>query len=230
MTGLSVLRIIWLVVSKLGIYAIQGRQMNKQIGISLISLLIGLLISSIVLVGMMVVFRNTIQTVVPASEASRSDGERVSALLSTQILLQEAGFGITDAAYGTHLRILNGDSPVALGTANGATASGDTVVWLKNINGTVQCEGLRATSTGSLERVSCNASMDNDKIVAATELISPSQHADGIKTPLTITARRGTCRPFGVGSSGNITVSIAAPNSTRHTLSASNCLVNYVTP
>lgn len=226
--GLSALRIIRLVVSKPGIYANQGKQMNKQVGISLISLLIGLLISSFVLVGMMMVFRNTIQMVVPASEASRSDGERVSALLSTQILLQEAGFGITDAAYGTHLRILNGASQVALGTANGATASGDTVVWLKNINGTVQCEGLRATNIGSLERVSCNSAMGN--ITAATQLILPSQHADGITTALTITARRGTCRPFGVGSSGNITVSIAAPNSTGHTLSASNCLVNYVTP
>lgn len=82
--GLSVLRIIRLVVSKLGIYANQGKKMNKQVGISLISLLIGLLISSVVLIGMMMVFRNTIQMVVPASEASRSDGERVSALLSTQ--------------------------------------------------------------------------------------------------------------------------------------------------
>lgn len=202
--------------------------MNKQVGISLISLLIGLLISSLVLIGMMMVFRNTIQTVVPASEASRSDGERVSALLTTHMLLHDAGFGITDAAYSTHLRILNGGNQVALGAAAGATATGDTIVWLKNISGSVQCEGLRATNTGSLERVSCDSAMGN--ITTATQLILPSQHADGVTTALTITARRGTCRPFGVGSSGNITVSIAAPNSTGHTLSASNCLVNYVAP
>lgn len=202
--------------------------MNKHGGMSLISLLIGLLISSIVLVGMMMIFRNTIQTVVPASEASRSDGERVSALLATQILMQEAGFGIDDAAYNTHLRILNNGSVVALGAAEGSTALGTTVLWLKNITGTVQCEGLQATNTGSLERVSCNSSMGN--ITTATQLISPSQHADGIKASLTITARRGSCRPFGIGAQGNITVVITAPNSTGHQLSASTCLVNYVSP
>lgn len=66
--------------------------MKKQGGFTLISLLVGLLISSFLLIGMMMVYRNTIQVVVPASESSRSDGERVSALLSTNMMLQAAGF------------------------------------------------------------------------------------------------------------------------------------------
>ncbi|MFY8326880.1 hypothetical protein [Pseudoalteromonas sp. ZZD1] len=200
--------------------------MNKQHGISLISLLIGLLISSITLIGMMMIFRNTIQTTVPASESSRSDGERVSALLSSHMLLQDAGFGITDAAYNTHLRILNDDTLVALDALSGSIATGNTIVWLSDIAGSIQCNGLRADTSGGLWRVSCDNTMGN--ITPNTRLVLPSQYSTDDVEPITIVATRAPCWPFGIGVEGSIKITLVVQNSTEHFIDSSTCMVNFV--
>ncbi|MGS0537012.1 MULTISPECIES: hypothetical protein [unclassified Pseudoalteromonas] len=200
--------------------------MNKQYGISLISLLIGLLISSIVLIGMMMIFRNTIQTTVPASESSRSDGERVSALLSAHMLLQDAGFGIADAAYNTHLRILNDDTLVALDAPSGSIATGNTIVWLSDIAGSIQCNGLRADTSGGLWRVSCDTMMGN--ITPTARLVLPSQYSTDDVEPITIVATRAPCWPFGIGVEGSIKITLVVQNSTEHFIDSSTCMVNFV--
>lgn len=199
--------------------------MNKQRGVSLISLLIGLLISSIVLVGMMMVFRNTIQTVVPASESSRSDGERVSALLSAHMLLQDAGFGISSAEYDTHLRVLNNNTLLPLAMDNGSTATGNTVVWLSKRAGNTQCNGLRADSNGGLWQVSCSVTMSD--ITNTTRLILPSRYVGDDVVPIKIVATRTSCWPFGVEIEGDIKVTLVIQNSTKHVVNSSTCLVNF---
>ncbi|MDQ9092142.1 prepilin-type N-terminal cleavage/methylation domain-containing protein [Pseudoalteromonas haloplanktis] len=199
--------------------------MNRQRGVSLISLLIGLLISSIVLIGMMMIFRNTIQTIVPASESSRSDGERMSALLSAHMLLQDGGFGIENAIYDTHLKVLNNDTLVPLDIPSGSTATGNTIVWLSSIAGNIQCNGLRADTSGGLWRVSCNTTLGD--ITPTARLILPSQYTDDGVAPITITATRAPCWPFGIGVEGNIMITLVLQNSTEHLIDSSTCLVNF---
>ena len=63
-------------------------------GYTLISILIGLLLSVIVISGMMVAFRSTLQVIVPASQNAQNDGQRLSGLLRSSKLLQNAGFGV----------------------------------------------------------------------------------------------------------------------------------------
>lgn len=203
-----------------------SKKMKRQHGVSLISLLIGLLISSIVLIGMMVIFRNTIQTAVPASESARSDGERVAALLSAHMLVQDSGFGIENAVYGTHLQVLNDNITVSLDAPDGSQATGNTLVWLSKIAGSLQCNGLQADSQGGLWRVSCDTSMGN--ITPTSRLILPSQYAADTVDPISITVNRKPCWPFGVGVSGHILITLNVQNSTEHHIDSSTCAVNFV--
>jgi len=200
--------------------------MKHQQGLSLISLLIGLLISSIVLIGMMVIFRNTVQAVVPTAESSRSDGERASALLSAHMLLQDAGFGVEDAAYGTHLRMLNSNVFVPLEAHQGATAIGDTVVWLSNIGDSIQCNGLQADRSGGLWRVSCDIAMES--ITPTSRLILPSQSKGDTVNPIIITAMRTSCHPFSIEIPGKIMITLTVQNSTQRVIDSSTCVVNFV--
>lgn len=124
--------------------------MHRQRGISLISLLIGLLVSSIVLVGMVMVFRNTIQQVVPSAESARSEGERVSALLAAHMMLQDAGFG-TDGDQDEHFTFLSAAS--LSGTTLSASGAGTAAVWRKTIDTSHTCEGLYADDSGGLWRL-----------------------------------------------------------------------------
>lgn len=212
--------------------------MNKQQGISLVSLLVGLLVSMIVLVGMLMIFRNTIQAVVPASEDARSDGERVSGLLAAHIMLQDAGFG-TNGNPTDHLLVLpnatlSGSSSATL-TSGGA---GGAVVWRKSVGATHTCEGLFAGAAGGLSRLSSDGcgsiGIDLGSITwFATPLIEPSRHPDGAVDAITFAQTIGVCRPFGIGTgiTGNITVTISVKtpitNVTGHEVKSSTCLTNF---
>ncbi|WP_199524495.1 PilW family protein [Pseudoalteromonas sp. bablab_jr011] len=199
--------------------------MRRQQGLSLISLLVGLLISSFVLSGMMMIFRNTIQVVVPSTESSRSDGERVSSLLAAHMLLQDAGFGIKEPIYGTHIRVLNNSELVPLGAPQGSTAIGDTVLWLSNIADNEQCSGLWADKEGGLWRVSCDKNMGN--ITSTSRLILPSQYSADNVDAIKFIATRASCQPFGIDVSGEIRLTVRVQNSVLRQIESSTCLLNF---
>ena len=66
----------------------------KQTGLSLISMMVGLLISLLAVLLAMTVYKLVIGVSVNAIGTSQRDGQRASALLATQIELQQAGYGI----------------------------------------------------------------------------------------------------------------------------------------
>lgn len=208
---------------------------RQQKGVSLISLLIGLLVSMIVIVGMLMIYRNTIHVVVPASEAARSDGERVAGLLAAHMMLVDAGFGVENEIYGTHLQVLNGNSPQALATTVDSKASGDTVVWIKKLGDDSFCEGLQANKdmAGDLWRVSCNATTLTG-ITPVAPMILPSRHTGDEVSGITITASREECRPFGIGTNivGGITLTLTLETTTTKALGkniqSTTCLVNFL--
>lgn len=89
------------------------RYRKFQDGVSLISLMVGVTISMIVILAVMVVYKTTVSNGAIAGQAAISDGERMVALLSEASLMQEAGFGIDSAEYGTDLLVI---SDAAIGT------------------------------------------------------------------------------------------------------------------
>lgn len=208
--------------------------MTKQQGVSLISLMIGLLVSMIVVLGMVTIFRNTIQAVVPASEAARSDSERISGLLSAHMMLHDAGFGIDSASYGAHLLVWESAS-LADGTLNGnpinlgADEQGNAIAWSKQVEGDYLCEGLFADGKGGLLRISSESkSCDNvSSGITGTEtpLILPPQHSGDAVEAITITVEEDECRPLGIGTGidGNVTVTLMVENST---ITSTTCIAN----
>lgn len=220
--------------------------MNRQKGISLISLMIGLLVSMIVLIGMMMVFRNTIQTVAPASEGARSDGERISGLLAAHMMLQDAGFGVMDASPGTHLRVLAGATRSGGSISGGSLASsgqpGNAVIWIKQMEDDELCEALFADGDGGLWRISSSntscSSISSGITGEAAPLILPSRHPDDEIAEITITATELTtgneCRPFGIGTNilGTIAVTLTVQTPTTLALGgdiqSTTCMVNFL--
>jgi hypothetical protein len=214
--------------------------MKPQTGSSLIALLVGLLISMIVVLAMMLVYRNTLQTVVVTSEGARSEGERVSGLLAAHMMLQDAGYGVSDLSINAMLVPLGGtpalNGSTLTGTALGIPANqARALVWTKGFdldnNGeieTFRCEGLLADANGALLRLSSAANCGNAStqwnVIAwtATPLILDARLGfDGEQRTLTFSvnllASGSECQPFGIGSgdingpTGSLVVTLSYP-------------------
>ncbi|MCV2355817.1 hypothetical protein LNV09_16870 [Paucibacter sp. B2R-40] len=114
-----------------------------QSGLSLVSLMVGMAISMFAVLGALALYRSTTQTVFGTDGLVRSslqDGQLASGLLSAQIALQGAGYGITTPATGTHLLLLsnaslNPNTLVLSGTVvaiGAAVKTGNALVWIAN--------------------------------------------------------------------------------------------------
>jgi hypothetical protein len=150
---------------------------SQQRGVTLISLMVGLVISMIALLGVLTVYKNAIRNVFGSAgmvPSAAQDGQLSSGLLSAQMVLQDAGFGIgaaaaassssaastsTAATSANNLALLSSatfdaGSQQLSGTANAisATAStGNVLLWESNPNPTsasasYMCMGLFSDS------------------------------------------------------------------------------------
>ncbi|MEJ6004115.1 hypothetical protein WG899_01030 [Paucibacter sp. AS339] len=131
---------------------------QHQSGLSLVSLMVGMVISMMAVLGALALYRSTAQTVFGDSGLVRNsvqDGQLASGLLSAQIGLQGAGYGLTLPTTGTHFfllsnALLNPDTLTLSGTVVNITAaaqSGNAVVWISNPNQSAntadyRCSGL----------------------------------------------------------------------------------------
>lgn len=70
------------------------RALHRQSGQSLISMMVGLLISLITVAAMMVLYKTMIEVTGNASRSALRDGQVSAALLTAQMELQSAGFGV----------------------------------------------------------------------------------------------------------------------------------------
>jgi Tfp pilus assembly protein PilW len=139
-----------------------------QAGESLISLMVGFLISAIAALAILSMFKVSSRYGGTAGQDAAADAQLSSALLRTGLAVQDAGFNITAAALGTHLIVISGaDLDSASYQLSGtylATGSGNALIWAMNTTGTTQCAGLyfKDTSGGQgglyyLGPVSCSS-------------------------------------------------------------------------
>lgn len=116
-----------------------------QRGVSLISLMVGMVISLIAVLGALALYRSTTQSLYGDGGLVRSsiqDGQLASGLLSAQIALQAAGYGISGPSSGIHLllirnAVLNTSTGQLDGTVvnmSGVAQSGNALVWVQNPN------------------------------------------------------------------------------------------------
>ena len=69
-------------------------RLNQQRGISLISLMVGTVLSMLTIIAMLALYKNLVQVAVDATQDANHDGGLASALLVAQLELQGAGFGM----------------------------------------------------------------------------------------------------------------------------------------
>lgn len=128
---------------------------HLQRGISLISLMVGLLVSLLAVMGMMALYRTVMHTTAESGVYARLAGDRSAALLTAHTYLQEAGFRVEGAALGTDLALCNpsmSDGRLEAGACTGA-GSGTLLLW-RAITDSTHCAGLHITAAGALEYLS----------------------------------------------------------------------------
>lgn len=110
-------------------------------GVTLVSLMVGMVIALFAVIAALSLYRNAMRTVYAEGglvPGAAQEGQLASGLLSAQIALQGAGFGIGGAASGSQLLLLSG-STLAGQTLGGtvvaltsASQSGNALVWSSN--------------------------------------------------------------------------------------------------
>ena len=216
----------------------------RQRGITLISLMTGLVISMVLVLATLMLFQRMVRATTAARSDAQADAQRSAAFLSAGIAAQEAGYGIDAAQAGTHLVVLTSaalaDSALS-GTPASLGATGNAVVWAENATGARRCSALLAPSgsgQGGLRKlgpVPCADAAAFSALAWTTALplmdAPTAPVADPPAAPLvTITWREAACTPFGIaagtGAPEKVLLTLTAANSNGVQLETSQCLAN----
>lgn len=210
----------------------------SQRGISLISLMIGLLVSLLAVMGMMALYRTVVHTTTESAAYARLSGDRSAALLAAHSYLQEAGFGVEEAALGVDLSLCApADAAGVLRGSSCAPGGRGTLLLWRVSDGGMRCAGLHITDAGGLEFLQ----PQNCTALAAAgwpssqrqTLFTPGQAAGGF-VALELLAE--PCQALGVAGEGAVRARLEAvhPVAADPGLSgesvpvySSTCLVNF---
>jgi hypothetical protein len=209
---------------------------------SLVSLMVGMVISVTATVGLLSIYRNSLMITTTATQGLINDSQLATLLLRTGASVEDAGYGVASATFGTYIVPINGAalsgtscSPLpsvtlatcTLGGAAGTLGTGfNGVVWATLTGATTQCAGFVAPSTGGLvylEPVTCtNAAAWNTLTWPSTTV------ASGSTSPVLFTIAQQSCAPYGItGTSGKYTITLNTTNSIGATVSSVQCLINF---
>ena len=219
----------------------------RQRGITLISLMTGLVISMVLVLATLMLFQRMVRATTAARIDAQADAQRTAAFLSASIAAQEAGYGIDAAQAGTHLVVLTSaalaDSALS-GTPASLGATGNAVVWAENATGARRCSALLAPSgsgQGGLRKlgpVPCDNAAAFSTLAWTTALplmdAPTTPVADPPAAPLVaITWRAAACTPFGIAAgtgAPKVLLTLTAANSNGVVLETSQCLANVSAP
>ncbi|HCP56016.1 MULTISPECIES: PilW family protein [Pseudomonas] len=200
--------------------------MRRSAGFTLISMMVGLLISSIAILGMMSLYKTLVHNAADSIVRSTLDGQVSSALLTAEMELQGAGFAIPGATANNDLVILANASLTADGNLNGnkltiTSASpgseGNAIIWGADISGAgYRCSGLLAQNGGLtlLQPTPCSAaSAYSGAAWNGVQLIAENTLDD--EQAVAMSAALATCWPYGKSTSASaVLVSLSAGTST----------------
>lgn len=200
--------------------------MRRSSGFTLISMMVGLLISSIAILGMMSLYKTLVHNAADSIVRSTLDGQVSSALLTAEMELQGAGFAIPGATANNDLVILANASLTADGNLNGnkltiTSASpgseGNAIIWGADISGAgYRCSGLLAQNGGLtlLQPTPCSAaSAFSGAAWNGAQLIAENTLND--EQAVAMSAALATCWPYGKSTSASaVLVSLSAGTST----------------
>lgn len=212
-------------------------------GFTLVGLLVALLISLLLTIAMLLAFKNVTHATTAARIGAQQDDRILSSLLSAGLTLHDAGFGIEQARFGTHVQVFAGagmsGGAFTSGTAQQGTqgagtvqlsVTGNAIIWQQDTGSGMQCAGLYAPAGGGMLRlnpVSCSVPGTLVTPGSGTSLAPAS--TGRITIVLDKLAAASPCSPFGIpDKSGHLLIRLSAAGSTGNELSESLCLMNFV--
>lgn len=210
----------------------------RQSGTSLISLMIGLLISMVALLGMLSLYGNVVKSTVGSTRDARIAGERSIALLVASRQLQGAGYGIMNATRGNDLLLLKGavidedNGVISGGTKVTDESAGHTLIWRTKSGGASWCSGLHAPSSGDkgglymLQPQRCGNVIDPNSWAIRPLLIDNSDAVDN-RLPVTISIESGTCSAFRITGNGQVSISLRTEDRMGNEIISTTCLINF---
>lgn len=209
---------------------------SSQLGLSMIGLMIGMLLSIITVLAAMSMYKTLVSTAIDTKLDTQHDGRLASAMLTLQLELQSAGYGIENATVAEHL--VDADAQQSLYWRSQTTPA----------SGVYECKGVKYSATADesiltlVQSAGCN---DSDALggldwsVGAVVLARFPINANlGLVAPvITFDATTGTCFPFGQGEAAvygivNISAQTAASRATANAIPPANysfCLPNLST-
>lgn len=196
---------------------------RAQGGITLVSLLVGLLITSIVVVAMMTVYQTSVRAMVKSSESARLQSESLATLLTTHMSLQGAGFGVPPSELADEPRTV---IDIGSGTLTPAGrlmpfGTGTAIVWRVGVDTNndfltdgFQCEGLYVSPARGIVHLigetSCSTARNNTwltmpwtviPLVAPSRLVDPDGEVATLENFFVRLEDRTTpCSPFGTSA------------------------------
>lgn len=184
-------------------------------GVTLVGLMVGMVIALFAVIAALSLYRNAMRNVYAAGglvPSAAQEGQLASGLLSAQIALQGAGFGIAGAASGSQLFLLSGSTQAGQalrGTVvalTSASQSGNALVWSSNPaqssnTAAYVCQALLSdTATRALYLLQANGNCQplttqwNQVAWTSTTLVAPAVLASAVS----LSARSNSnCWPFG---------------------------------
>jgi hypothetical protein len=217
---------------------------RRQSGESLVSLMVGLLVSMLVALAMVSMFKVSNRFTSQAGQDAAADAQVTSALLRAGIATQDAGFGLADAAFGVQLKVL-ADAALAGSTLSGSAvangSSGNAVLWAMQTGANPQCAGLlyqdASNGTGGLYYlgpVACSSgNVSGWSALAWTStpwVERPASQASAAynQTKISFSAVSSACKPFGLtANSGKLLITIASTNRSGAAITEQQCLFNF---
>lgn len=224
--------------------------MHRQRGLSLMSTMVGLLLAIFSVLAVMALFRTLVLNTVDAKDNAAQDTVVSSGMLTAQMEIQKAGFGIesttsncansTDstpsASVNTDL-ILIADATLTGATLAGtqqtisaSNATGNALIWRWFDSGQSYCAGLLASGGGllSLRPSSCTSATNWASTNWTSANLIPQGRLAGEKSFQFLEVKTATCWPFGKSASvsGVSMIMQAGNSSVGVTSSHTVCLPN----
>lgn len=192
--------------------------MKRQFGLSMISLMVGLMLGLLSTVAAMALFRSVVQNAVGAQDSLAQDTVVSSAMLTAQLEIQRAGYGIGDVnnncaasaefgpagAANADLRLLSGASLSGARvdgtgvTIAAAEREGNALLWQwRNEVGVDQCGGLLSVDGGLqlLQRADCAGLVNLAAINWTVTPLIPASRLAGVDE-VVFAARGELCWPY----------------------------------
>jgi Tfp pilus assembly protein PilW len=132
---------------------------QKQQGMSLMGLLVGMLLSVLSILAAMTMYHNMVDVAIDTRQAAQHDAQLATAMQTIQLELQSAGYGITDAQANSELSASNDKQNLYWRYRDTATSSTYTCRGVQYGGGTLalvkktQCATLAETGSWDLVQV-----------------------------------------------------------------------------